>query len=440
MFLMGLATLTVGLLPGYARIGMAAPILLISLRLLQGLALGGEYGGAAVYVAEQAPVNQRGYCTSWIQATASLGLLLSLVVILCCRLATKSAFDVWGWRIPFWFSSVLLGVSLWIRLSMKESQAFLRAKTEGKLSRAPLQEVFGKKENLRKMLVAFGMVAGMTAVWYTAQFYALYFLIQSLRVAPMTANLLMGGAIVLGSPFYILWARLSDRIGRKPVMMAGMLVAALTLIPVFKGLTHYANPQLEAAARANPVTVAADPGTCGFQFDPVGRRKNSTDCDKVKALLSKMGVPYTNSALPAGSGIEIKVGSSAIQGFDAKAIQSALTAATYPSFADPARMNIAMLLVLLTALIALAAVGYAPQAAALVEMFPTRIRYTALSVPYHAAVGWIGGLLPTVAFSLVVATGNIYYGLWYPVIVVSLSFIIGMRYIKEARGRDLHAD
>jgi MFS family permease len=441
MFMMGTATLTVGLLPGYARIGMAAPILLISLRLLQGLALGGEYGGAAVYVAEQAPADERGYCTSWIQGTASLGLLLSLVVILCCRLATKSAFDVWGWRIPFWFSSVLLGVSLWIRLSMKESRAFLQAKAQGKLSRAPLQEVFGKKENLRKVLVAFGgMVSGMTAVWYTSQFYALYFLIQSLRVEPTTANLLLGAALVLGSPFYILWGWLSDRIGRKPIMMAGMLVAALTLIPLFKGLTHYANPQLEAAARANPVMVAADPATCGFQFDPVGRRKNFTDCDKVRALLSKMGVPYTNSTLPAGSGIEIKVGSVAITGFDAKAIQSALTAATYPSRADPTQINIAMILVLLTMLIALAAMGYAPQAAALVEMFPTRIRYTALSIPYHAGVGWVGGLLPTVAFSLVVATGNIYYGLWYPVIIVSLSFLIGMRYFKETRGRDLHAD
>ncbi|MGA2539641.1 MAG: MFS transporter [Terracidiphilus sp.] len=441
MFLMGLATVSVGLLPGYARIGMAAPILLISLRLLQGLALGGEYGGAAVYVAEQAPANQRGYCTSWIQATASLGLLLSLVVILCCRLATKSAFDVWGWRIPFWFSSVLLGVSLWIRLSMKESQAFLQAKTQGKLSRAPLQEVFGKKENLRKLLIAFGgMVSGMTVVWYTAQFYALYFLIQSLRVDPMTANLLLGAALVLGSPFFILSGRLSDRIGRKPVMMAGMLIAALTLIPVFKGLTHYANPQLAAASRANPVVVAADPRTCGFQFDPVGQRKNSSDCDKVKALLSKMGVPYTNRSLPAGSAIQIKVGAGAITGFDAKAIQGALAAANYPARADPAQMNIGMLLVLLTALIALVTLSYAPLAAALVEMFPTRIRYTALSVPYHAGVGWVGGLLPTIAFSIVVATGNIYYGLWYPVIVVSLSFLIGMAYMPENRGGDLHAD
>ena len=441
MFLMGLATLTVGLLPGYSRIGIAAPILLISLRVLQGLALGGEYGGAAVYVAEHSPDHRRGIYTSLIQATASLGLLLSLAVILCCRLATKSAFDVWGWRIPFWFSSVLLVVSLWIRLSMKESRAFLQAKAQGKLSRAPLQEVFGKKENLRKVLVAFaGMVSGMTAVFYTAQFYALYFLIQSLRVAPTTANLFLGAALVLGIPSYVFFGWLSDRIGRKPVMMAGMLASVVLLFPLFKGLTHYANPQLEAAARANPVLVAADPATCGFQFDPVGRRKNFTDCDKVKALLSKMGVPYTNSTLPAGSGIEIKVGSGTITGFDAKVIQSALTAATYPSLADPTQMNIAMVVVLLTVLIVLAATGYAPQAAALVEMFPTRIRYTALSVPYHAAVGWIGGLLPAVAFSLVVATGNIYYGLWYPVIVVSLSFLIGMCYLKETRGRDLHAD
>jgi MFS family permease len=441
MFLMGLATVTVGLLPGYSRIGIAAPILLISLRLLQGLALGGEYGGAAVYVAEHSPDHRRGFYTSLIQATASLGLLLSLAVILCCRLATKSAFDVWGWRIPFWFSAVLLLVSLWIRLSMKESRTFLQAKAQGKLSRAPLHEVFGKKENLRKVLVVFaGMVSGMAVVFYTAQFYALYFLIQSLRVAPTSANLFLGAALVLGIPFYILFGWLSDRIGRKPVMMAGMLASAVLLFPLFKGLTHYANPQLEAAARATPVMVAADPATCGFQFDPVGRRKNFTDCDKVKALLSKMGVPYTNSALPAGSAIEIKVGSGTITGFDAKAVQSALTAASYPSVADPTRMNIAMILVLLTVLIALAATGYAPQAAALVEMFPTRIRYTALSVPYHAAVGWIGGLLPAVAFSLVVATGNIYYGLWYPVIVVSLSFLIGMCYLKETRGRDLHAD
>jgi MFS family permease len=441
MFLMGLATLTVGLLPGYTRIGIAAPILLITLRILQGFALGGEYGGAAVCVAEQAPADRRGYHTSWIQATATLGLLLSLVVVLCSRLLTKSAFEVWGWRIPFWFSSVLLGVSLWIRLSMKESRAFLHAKTQGKLSRAPLKEVFGSKENLRKLLIAFGgMVSGMTVVWYTSQFYALFFLTQSLRVDPLTANLLMGTALLLGSPFYVLCGRLSDRIGRKPVMMTGMLAAAVLLIPLFKGLTHYANPQLASAARANPVVVAADPRSCGFQFDPLGQRKNSSACDKAKALLSKMGVPYTNSALPADSAIEIRVGSSINSGFDAKVIQSALTTANYPSRADPAQMNISMLLLLLTVLIALVPLSYAPLAAALVEMFPTRIRYTALSVPYHLGVGWVGGMVPTVAFSLVIATGNIYYGLWFPVTVVSLSFVIGMCYMKEARGRDLHSE
>jgi MFS family permease len=441
MFLMGLATLTVGLLPGYSRIGLAAPILLISMRLLQGLALGGEYGGAAVYVAEHAPDHQRGYYTSLIQATATLGLLLSLAVVLGCRLATKSAFEVWGWRIPFLFSSLLLALSLRIRLSMKESRAFLQAKTQGKLSRAPLQEVFGKKENLRKVLVAFsGMVAGMTVVFYTAHFYALFFLTQSLRVDPKTANLLLGAALLLGSPFYIVSGWLSDRVGRKPVMMAGMLAAVVLMIPIFKGLTHYANPQLEAAARANPVIVAADPGTCGFQFDPVGQRKNVTDCDKAKALLSKMGVPYTNARLPAGSGVQIMVGSARMAGLNAPEIQSTLTAASYPTRAEPAQMNIGMVIVFLTALIVLSSSVYAPLAAALVEMFPTRIRYTALSVPYHAGVGWLGGVLPAVAFTLVVATGNVYYGLRFPVVVAAFSFVIGMCCMQETRGRDLHAD
>jgi len=441
MFLMGLATLTVGLLPGYSRIGITAPILLISLRLLQGLALGGEYGGAAVYVAEHAPDDRRGFYTSSIQATATLGLLLSLTVVLCCRLATKSAFEVWGWRIPFWFSSILLAVSLWIRLSMPESRAFLQAKAQGKLSRAPLREVFGKQENRRKMLIAFGgLVAGMTVIWYTAQVYALFFLTQSLRVDPMTANLMLGAALLLGSPFYILSGWLSDRYGRKTVIMAGALTGALLLIPLFKGLTHYANPQLETAAHANPVMVAADPATCGFQFDPVGRRKNFTDCDKTKALLARMGVPYGNAKLPAGSSIQISVGSARITGFDAPAIQSALKAASYPVRAEPSQMNISMVIALLTALVTLGSIGYAPQAAALVEMFPTRIRYTALSVPYHAGVGWLGGLLPAVAFSLVVATGNVYYGLRFPVVIAALSFLIGMCYVKETRGRDLHAD
>jgi MFS family permease len=441
MVLMGLATLAVGLLPGYSSIGIIAPILLITLRLLQGLALGGEYGGAAVYVAEQTPADRRGYYTSWVQATATVGLLLSLVVILCCRLATQSAFDVWGWRIPFWFSSVLLGVAVWMRISMTESRAFVHAKKQGKLSPAPLQEVFGKKENLRKLLVALGgMVSGMTVVWYTCQFYALYFLTQSLRIEALTANLLLGSALLLGSPFFVICGRLSDRIGRKPVMMAGMLAAALTLIPLFKGLAHYANPQLATAARTNPVVVATDPSTCGFQFDPLGQRKSSSDCDKVKALLSKMGVPYTNVKLPSGAEVKIKVGSSTLSGFDGKAIQSAIRAAGYPNRADPAQLNTGMVVVFLMLLLLLVAMVYGPLAAALVEMFPTRIRYTALSVPLHVGVGWLGGLLPAVAFSLVVATGNMYFGLWYPVVIVSLSFLIGMCFMKETRGRDLHAD
>jgi MFS family permease len=441
MFLMGAATVSVGLLPGYARLGIAAPILLIALRLLQGLALGGEYGGAAVYIAEQAPAGRRGYNTSWIQIAASMGMLLSLIVVLCCRLLTKSAFDDWGWRLPFWFSSILLIVSLWIRLSMKESSVFLQAKSEGKLSQAPLKEVFCRKENLRKLLIAFGgMVSGMTIVWYTGHFYAMYFLTQTLRVDPMTANLLMGAGLLIGTPFYILSGHLSDRFGRKPVMMTGLLAATLLFIPLFKGLTHYANPQLAQAARTNPVVVAADPTTCGFQFDPLGQRKNSSDCDKAKALLAKMGVPYSNAALPAGSGSVIRIGSKSIAGFDVRAIQSVLQSAGYPARADPAQINFVMVVLLLAALIALSALAYAPVGAALVEMFPTRIRYTALSVPYHLGVGWVGGLLPAVCFSLVVATGNVYYGLRFPILVAAVCFVIGMCFLKETNGRDISTD
>jgi MFS family permease len=441
MLLMGAATVSVGLLPGYATIGIAAPILLITLRLLQGLALGGEYGGAAVYVAEQAPDNRRAYATSWIQTAASFGLLLSLSAIFCCRALTKSAFDVWGWRIPFWFSSVLLGVSLWIRLSMKESRAFVRAKAEGKLSRAPLKEVFCEWGNLRKLLIAFGgLVSGMTIIWYTGHFYTLYFLTQTLRVDPTYVSLMLAIAVVLGTPFYILSGWLSDRIGRKHVIMAGMLVAAVLFVPLFKGLTHYANPQLEAASAANPVVVEADPGACGLQFDPLGQKKIFSDCDKAKALLSKMGVPYTNVALPAGSTLAVKIGSNTIGGFDEIAIQSALKAASYPARADPAQINIVMVVLLLAILIALSAFSYGPLAAALVEMFPTRIRYTALSVPYHAGVGWVGGLLPAIAFSLVVTTGNVYYGVGFAVSLIALSFLIGMCFVRETNGRDIHAD
>ena len=441
MFLMGISTVAVGLLPGYARIGIAGPILLVGFRLFQGLAVGGEYGGAAIYVAEHALDRRRGYSTSWIQATGTLGLLLSLVVILCCRLATKSAFDVWGWRLPFLYSSVLLVVSMWIRASMSESRAFVLAKEQGKLSAAPLREVFGNKQNLRKLFVVFGgMTAGMTVVWYTSHFYALFFLTQSLHVDSTTANLLLGAALLLGSPFFILNGILSDRIGRKPVIMTGMLAAALLLIPLFKGLTHFANPQLAVAAHVNPVIIAADPATCGFQFDPLGQRRNITDCDKAKALLSKLGVPYTTAKVPAGSGVHVRIGATTVAGFDRATLENTLRAASYPARADLVHMNIVMVIVCLTAMIVLVSMIYGPLAAALVEMFPTRIRYTALSVPYHAAVGWLGGLLPAIAYSLVFATGNVYYGLRYPVLVVSLSFLIGMCFMSETKGRDLHAD
>jgi len=440
MLLMGLATVSVGILPNYARIGIAAPILLVLFRLIQGLALGGEYGGAAIYVAEHVPINKRGFYTSWIQVTATLGVLLSLAVVLRCRLWTGPNFDSWGWRIPFLFSVILLGISLWMRLSMQESRAFMKAKNEGKLTRAPLREVFTQRENLRKVVVALaGIVIGQAVIWYTAQFYTLYFLTQSLRVDPVTVNLLLGTALLLGSPFYVVFGSLSDRIGRKPVMLTGILVGAFALFPIFKGLTHFANPDLETAAQQNPVVVVADPQTCGFQFDPLGQAKKRTDCDKAKALLSRIGIPYSNASLPAGSALEVKIGPVALSGFDASAIQSALKAAGYPTRADPARLNKPMILLLLMVLLLLSFMIYAPLGAALVEIFPTRIRYTALSFPYHLGIGWFGGLLPTVAFSLVVATGNIYSGLWYPVVIALLSSFIAIFFYQERRGHDIDA-
>ncbi|WJF90269.1 MFS transporter [Paraburkholderia bonniea] len=438
MLLMGLSTLAVGLLPNYAAIGVAAPILLITARLLQGLALGGEYGGAAVYVAEHAPASQRGYYTSWIQTTATIGLLLSLAVILGCRLLTGDAFDTWGWRIPFWVSIGMLAVSMWIRLSMHESPAFLRMKAEGKLSKAPLREVFGERRNLAKLLIAlFGMIAGMTVVWYTGQFYVLYFMTQSLRLDPMSANLLLGAALLLGSPFFIFFGALSDRIGRKPVMLAGMLAAAILLMPLFKGLTQAINPQIAAAAQTSRVVVAADPAQCHVQFDLLGQRKNTSECDQIKAFLAKAGVPYRNQTLNAGDAAHIWIGTKQIEGFDPVHLKQELNAAHYPAQADPAQVNYPLALALLFALILLVTMVYSPLAAALVEMFPTRIRYTALSVPYHVGVGWIGGLLPTISFSLVTATGDMYFGLWYPVAIAAFGFVVGLVFVRETRGVDI---
>jgi len=438
MLLMGLSTVAVGFLPNYASIGLAAPVLLVLARMLQGLAVGGEYGGAAIYVAEHATASSRGYYTSWIQTTASLGFLLSLGVILICRALTGSDFDTWGWRIPFWFSIGLLAISLWIRFSLNESPAFVRMKAQGNFSKAPLREVFGRSEHRRKVWIAlFGMIAGMTVVWYTAHLYALYFLTQSLRLDPVVANLLVVEAIVIASPCFIIFGRLSDKIGRKPVILVGMLIAALTLFPIFRGLTHAINPMIEQATATSPVLVAADPRTCHFQFDPLGRRKNIFACDQIKAYLARAGVPYQNVALASGQETYTSVGSARVDGFNPEAMKQALYAASYPAKADRDHINYPLALALLTFLIATVAMVYAPLAAALVEMFPTRIRYTALSVPFHVGVGWIGGLLPTVTFSLVTATGNMYYGLWYPVLIAATSFVIGLVFVRETSGQQL---
>jgi hypothetical protein len=457
IMIMGLSTTVVGLLPGYAKIGVAAPVLLILMRLLQGLALGGEYGGAATYVAEHAPHGKRGAYTSWIQTTATLGLFLSLLVILGCRtvLGTEQ-FEAWGWRIPFLVSLVLLGVSVWIRLKLNESPLFQQMKAQGKGSKAPLTESFARWGNLKIVLLAlFGLTAGQAVVWYTGQFYTLFFLTQTLKVDAQTANLLIAGSLLIGTPFFLVFGTLSDRIGRKPIIMGGLLLAALTYFPIFKAITHYANPALEAAQAAAPVAVVSDPAACSVQFDPIGKSKFTSPCDVAKAALVKRGVPYSNEAVAgvAGSGAQVRVGATSIQSYgslgatakdDAKRFDAelgaALTAAKYPAKADRAAMNIPMLVVLLTILVLYVTMVYAPIAAMLVEMFPTRIRYTSMSLPYHIGNGWFGGFLPTTAFAIVASTGNIYSGLWYPVVIAVVTLVIGTLFVKETKDVDITAD
>ena len=452
ILIMGVSTSVVGLLPSYAKIGVLAPILLIAMRLLQGLALGGEYGGAATYVAEHAPMGKRGAYTSWIQTTATLGLFLSLLVILGCRTALgNEAFEAWGWRIPFLVSLALLAVSVWIRLKLNESPLFQQMKREGKTSKSPLKESFGQWDNLRLVLLAlFGLTAGQAVVWYTGQFYTLFFLTQTLKVETQTANLLIAGSLLLGTPFFLLFGSLSDRIGRKPIIMAGLALAALTYFPLFRAITHYANPALEAATRASPVSVLADPADCSVQWDPVGKSKFTSACDVAKAALVRRGVPYTNEPAAGSSGPQVRVGPTVISSYDAMrspkdaakafdaALGTALDAAKYPVKADPARMNKTMLIVLLTILVIYVTMVYAPIAAMLVEMFPTRIRYTSMSLPYHIGNGWFGGFLPTTAFAIVAATGNIYSGLWYPVIIAVITLVIGTIFVKETKDVDLN--
>jgi MFS family permease len=453
--IMGSSTALVGLLPSYASIGVTAPVLLITLRLLQGLALGGEYGGAATYVAEHAPANRRGFYTSWIQTTATFGLFLSLVVILLCRIYLGDQFDVWGWRIPFLVSIILLAVSVYIRLQLKESPAFLEIKSQGKLSKAPLTEAFGRWPNLKLVILAlFGATAGQAVVWYGGQFYALFFIEKVLQVDSKAANLIIAAGLLIGTPFFVIWGSLSDRIGRKTVVLAGCVLAALTYFPVFKGLTHYANPGLEAAVASNPVTVVADPADCSFQFDPIGKKVFSRSCDVAKSSLAKAGVPYSTEDAPAGTVTRLRIGSDAqakyVDSFAGntlakadfktanedfgKRLKAALASAGYPLKADMARVNYPMVILLCAYLVFLVTMVYGPIAAWLVEMFPTRIRYSSMSLPYHIGNGWFGGFLPVTSFAIVAATGGIYNGLWYPVIVASATAIIGLLFLRETKG------
>lgn len=439
IILMGLSTFAVGLLPTYASIGIAAPIMLVVLRMLQGLALGGEYGGAATYVAEHAAPGKRGFNTSWIQSTATLGLLLSLLVVLGCRYLTGDQFEVWGWRLPFLLSIVLLGISTWIRMSMHESPAFVKMKAEGKTSKSPIRESFGKWENLKIVLIAlFGINAGQAVTFYTAQFYVLFFLTQMLKMDPAQANMLLIISVVIGAPFFIFFGWLSDRVGRKPILMLGLLLATVLYFPLFKALSHYANPQIDTASRQSPIVVMADPATCTFQFDPVGKARFDSPCDKVKTFLVKQGLPYTSQAAAPGTEVQVSVGEQKISGFDEAAMRAAVTEAGYPAKADPSSVNQPMVVLMMVLLTLIATMTYGPLAAVMVELFPTRIRYTSMSLPYHIGNGWFGGFLPTVSFALVVYTGDIFYGLWYPVVITGVSLVVGMLCLKETRNVDIN--
>ncbi len=528
ILIMGFSTFLVGILPGAATIGIAAPILLIVLRMLQGLALGGEYGGAATYVAEHAPHGRRGYFTSWIQTTATLGLFLSLVVILLVQFAVgKEAFAAWGWRVPFLLSCVLLGVSVWIRLKMNESPAFKKMKEEGKGSKAPLTEAFGQWRNAKIALLAlFGAVVGQAVVWYSGQFYALFFLQNILKVDGQAANIMVAASLLIGTSFFVFFGWLSDKIGRKPIIMAGLLLAMVTYFPLFKAMTWAGNPALAEAMQSVRAQVSADPADCKFQFNPTGTAKFTTSCDIATSFLTRNSVPYDVVPGPAGSPATVTIGSQTITSYDAvtagdqakaldgafqKQINIALHDSGYPlvrgavqvpdskldafvaanpelaldaatvrtgekatmsaadlvaaklltadeaagvsdqavytiagggSFtmvADPARVNLVGVIAILTVLVIYVTMVYGPIAALLVEMFPTRIRYTGMSLPYHIGNGWFGGLLPATAFAMSAAQGDIYYGLWYPIVFAGLTLVIGMLFLPETKDRDIHS-
>ncbi len=456
MTLMGLSTFAVGFLPSYASIGIAAPIILVLLRLLQGLAVGGEYGGAVTYVAEHAPKGKRGFFTSFIQTTATIGLFTALLLVIGLRwLLGEAAFASWGWRVPFLVSILLLAISLWIRLQLAESPVFQKMKAEGTTSRAPIREAFARWGNLKFVLIAlFGAVAGQGVIGYTGQFYTLFYLERIARIDSGTANILLVIALVISTPTYVFFGWLSDRIGRKKIVLTSCAIATFTLFPLFQLLTHAANPALAEAVERAPVTVVANPQECSFQFDPIGRNTfDTTSCDIAKTYLARSGVSYSNVAAPAGAIAEVRIAGAAIAAPDpaqvaglarAEAITAfradvgaALAAAGYPARADPERVNRPMVIAVIVMIMLLVTSAYAPLAAMLVELFPARIRYTSMSLPYHIGNGWFGGFLPTVAFAMVAATGDIYYGLWYPVLVAGMTVIVGLLFLPETFRRDI---
>ena len=455
MTLMGIGTFLIGILPTYAQWGFIAPVILILLRLVQGLALGGEYGGAATYVAEHAPHGKRGLYTSWIQTTATLGLFMAILVILGIRTYMgEEAFTDWGWRIPFLLSVVLLGVSIWIRLSLNESPLFQQMKAEGKRSKAPLTEAFGTWSNAKiAVLALFGATAGEAVVWYGGQFYALFFLTQTLKVPAVNAQIMIAIALALGTPFFILFGWLSDRVGRKPIMLAGFLLAAVTYFPIFSGITYFANNALYTAQANAPVSVVADPADCSLQLRLTGTEKYTSSCDLATQALVAKSVNYDVVDGPAGTPAQIKVGDTTIDSFAAtglpadeakaktdalnKSVSDAVVAAGYPASADPAQINYVMTVILLWILVIYVTLVYAPIAAWLVELFPTRIRYTGMSLPYHIGNGWFGGFLPAIVFAIVASTGNIYSGLWYPIVVAAMSFVIALFLLPETKDRDI---
>lgn len=456
MGLMGLSTFAVGFVPSYASIGIAAPFILVTLRLIQGLAVGGEYGGAATYLAEHAPLGRRGFFTSFLQTTATIGLFVALLLVIGLRaLIGEEAFAAWGWRIPFLMSIFLLAISMWIRLQLSESPIFQKMKEEGRISKAPLKDAFGRWSNVKYILIAlFGAVAGQGVIGYTAQFYTLFYLERIADVDPATSEILIVIALVIATPTFVLFGWLSDKIGRKKIMMTACIVAALTLFPLFKALTNAANPELAHAVQNAPVTVMAYGKECSLQFDPIGKNSfNRTSCDIAKAYLAKNGVNYFNAQALAGSVAQVRVGDETVNAPDPshltgaqlasgiaafqKRMGDALIKAGYPPEADPANIDKPMVIAILITIMLMATAVYAPLAAMLVELFPAHVRYTSMSLPYHIGNGWFGGFLPTVAFAMVAATGNIYYGLWYPVLVTAMTAIVGILFLPETFRREI---